>query len=273
MTPLSFPQLDPIIFSLGPLHVRWYGLMYVLGFIASYFLVRMQIRRFDFHQLEEHFENLNLVLILAVILGGRLGYVLFYNPSYFIAHPLEIAATWNGGMSFHGACIAVIFGGWLYCRRKGINFWKTADIYVATFPIGLCLGRLGNFINAELFGRVTDLPWGMVFPGGGPLPRHPSQLYESALEGVLLFCILWTVHSKPWQLRKGWPHGSVFALFLIGYGVSRIFVEIFREPDAQIGYLFNSLTMGQLLSSTMIAFGILVWLARLRAAKHSPERV
>ncbi len=271
MAPLSFPEIDPIIFSLGPLHVRWYGLMYVFGFIASYVLVRFQIRRFNYRQLEEHFENLNLILILCVVLGGRLGYVFFYNPSYYLAHPLEIPATWSGGMSFHGACIAVIFGGWWYCRKKGISYWKTADLYAATFPIGLCLGRLGNFINGELFGRITDKPWGMVFPGGGPLPRHPSQLYESALEGILLFIILWAMHGRPWRGQKGWPHGSVFALFLIGYGVFRIFVENFREPDTQIGYLLGGLTMGQLLSSTMIALGMMIWILRLRAARQPKQ--
>jgi phosphatidylglycerol:prolipoprotein diacylglycerol transferase len=265
--PFTFPQIDPIIFSLGPLHIRWYGLMYVLGFIASYYLVRRQIRDHGFRQLADHFENLNMVLILAVVIGGRLGYVLFYNFSYYLAHPLAIPATWSGGMSFHGACLAVLIGGWLYCRKKRIPFWPAADLYAATLPIGLGLGRIGNFINGELFGRVTDVPWGVVFPDGGPLPRHPSQLYESLLEGVLLFVILWTVRQKPWQKKRFWPHGSIFALFLGGYGCLRIVVENFREPDQQIGYLFGVLTMGQLLSGAMVAGGLLIWKNRLSAPR------
>jgi phosphatidylglycerol:prolipoprotein diacylglycerol transferase len=263
MTPLSFPQIDPIIFSIGPLHVRWYGLMYVLGFLASYLLVRRQIRRFNYRQLAEHFENLNLVLILGVVIGGRLGYVLFYNFSYYLAHPLEILATWSGGMSFHGACLTLVVAGWIFCRKNNLDFWKTADIYTATLPIGLGLGRIGNFINGELYGRTTDLPWGMVFPGGGPLPRHPSQLYQSFLEGLVLFVILWSVHHKPWRKNRFWPHGSILALFLVGYGCLRIFVEIFREPDQQVGYLFGLLTMGQLLSGVMVGGGLLIWKLRL----------
>ena len=257
---LTFPEIDPIIFSLGPLHVRWYGLMYVIGFMASYALVQKQIKEFDFKPLARHFENLNVVLILSVILGGRLGYVFFYNFSYYLRHPLEIAATWNGGMSFHGACIALFIGGWIFCKKHAFDFWKTADIYVATVPIGICLGRLGNFINGELYGRVTSSPLGMVFPGGGPLPRHPSQLYEALLEGVLLFILLWSLRKQPWKKNPRWPHGSICALFFFGYGILRIFVENFREPDQQIGFIYNTLTMGQLLSGVMITAGIIMWL-------------
>jgi phosphatidylglycerol---prolipoprotein diacylglyceryl transferase len=262
---MHFPVIDPIIFSLGPLHIRWYGLMYVLGFMASYFLVQRQIRLFSYRALEPHFENLNLVLILSVVLGGRLGYVLFYNLSYYLQHPLDIPATWVGGMSFHGACIGVIAGGWFYARRHKLDYWKTMDLYVVTIPVGLGLGRIGNFINAELYGRVTDVPWGMVFPGGGPLARHPSQLYEMFLEGIVLFTVLWTLKSKPWQERRGWPHGSMGCLFLIGYGLLRFLVERVREPDPQIGFLFGWLTMGQLLSSLMIICGVLIWIFRGRS--------
>ncbi len=261
----TFPQIDPIIFSLGPLHIRWYGLMYVLGFLATYYLVRKQAREFHFQQLANEFENLNMVLIIAVVVGGRLGYVLFYNFSYYLAHPLEIPATWSGGMSFHGACLAVMIGGWLFCRKKQIDFWQAADIYVATIPIGIGFGRIGNFINGELFGRVTTLPWGMVFPDGGPLPRHPSQLYESLLEGLLLFVLLWSVRRKPWRHNAYWPHGSILALFLIGYGCTRIFVENFREADLQLGYFYGLFTMGQLLSVTMVVGGLLVWKFRLHS--------
>jgi len=271
MSFLTFPQIDPIIFSLGSLHIRWYGLMYVLGFLATYYLVRKQTRDFHFQQLADEFENLNMVLIIAVVVGGRLGYVLFYNFSYYLTHPLEIPATWSGGMSFHGACLAVMIGGWLFCRKKQIDFWQAADIYAATIPIGIGFGRIGNFINGELFGRATTLPWGMVFPDGGPLPRHPSQLYESLLEGLLLFVLLWSVRRKPWRHNAYWPHGSIFALFLAGYGCLRIFVENFREADLQLGYYFGLFTMGQLLSATMVIGGFLVWKFRLPSLNHSPS--
>lgn len=261
---MNFPVIDPVLFSLGPLHVRWYGLMYVLGFTASYFLVQWQVRKFAFRELEPHFENLNLALILSVLLGGRLGYVLFYNLPYYFRHPLEIPATWTGGMSFHGACLGVIVGGWLFVRRKKLDMWKTVDIYVVTVPVGLGLGRIGNFINGELFGRVTDRPWGIIFPDGGSLPRHPSQLYEMFLEGLVLFVILWSQKHRPWQGERGWPQGSMGFLFLICYGLFRFFVEGFREPDAQIGFLFGHVTMGQLLSTLMILGGALLWIVRGR---------
>lgn len=266
---INFPTIDPVIVALGPLQVRWYGLMYVLGFTASYFLVLRQIRQFSYHKLEPIFENLNLVLILSVVLGGRLGYVLFYNFSYYMQHPLQIPATWSGGMSFHGACIGVILGGWLYLRKKDLDFWACADIYVVTIPVGLGLGRLGNFINGELFGRTTDVPWAMVFPGGGPLPRHPSQLYEMLLEGALLFILLWMNKQRPWRGEKNWPHGSMLCLFLAGYGCLRFFVELFREPDQHIGFAVAGITRGQLLSGLMVISGMLLWkILILRAAKN-----
>lgn len=268
---LSYPHIDPVLVSFGPLQVRWYGLMYLLGFLASYLLVRKQILETGFTRLGEHFENINIALILAVVLGGRLGYVVFYNPRYYLAHPLEVLATWHGGMSFHGALVAVIATGLVYCRRKKIDFWRAADIYAATIPIGLGLGRLGNFINAELFGRAAAVPWAMVFPGGGDVGRHPSQLYEFFFEGVVLFCLLWSVRKKA-SPAGGWFYGAVTALFLTGYGVARFFVEFFREPDVQIGFLFGGFTMGQLLSSGMIAAGGLIWCVRRRQGKKEGEK-
>jgi phosphatidylglycerol---prolipoprotein diacylglyceryl transferase len=264
---MTFPDIDPVIFGIGPLQVRWYGLMYVLGFGASYFLVLKQIRDFSYKALEPCFENLNLVLILSVVIGGRLGYVLFYNFSYYLQHPLEIPATWTGGMSFHGACLGVLFGGWLYTRKKNLDFWKCADIYVVTIPIGLALGRLGNFINGELFGRTSTVPWAMAFPGGGPQPRHPSQLYEMVLEGILLFVILWTLKERPWKGNKNWPHGSMLCLFLVGYGSFRMFVELFREPDQHIGFVLGSMTRGQLLSGLMVLGGVILW--KIRQSQHT----
>ncbi len=252
---LPYPKIDPVIFGVGPLKVRWYGLMYVLGFMASYFLVLRQIRQFNFKKLAAHFEDLNFTLLLSLILGGRLGYVLFYNLPYYLRHPAEILATWRGGMSFHGALLVVIIGGVLFCKKNKLPFWRTADIYVVTVPIGLGLGRLGNFINGELFGRVTTVPWGMIFPAGGPLPRHPSQLYEFFLEGVVLFIVLWKLKDRPHR------DGFILACFLILYGIFRSFIELFRQPDPQIGFLFGYFTMGQILSFLMILAGglIILW--------------
>jgi len=261
---LTYPNIDPVILRIGPLQVRWYGLMYVIGFTATYFLVKKQIRETGAKKLEQHFDNLNVALIVSLILGARLGYALFYNPAYYAAHPLEILATWEGGMSFHGALIGLIFGGWLFCRRTGLDFLRTADMYIVTAPIGLGFGRLGNFINGELYGRVTDVPWAMVFPGGGPLPRHPSQLYEFLLEGVLLFLLLWP------QRNKNRPAGSMLAFFLVGYGICRFLVEFFRQPDQQLGFIVSWLTMGQLLSSAMIVAGLLL-LAFLRSRKPAAK--
>ena len=250
---ISYPNIDPVIVRFGPLQVRWYGLMYVLGFIATYFLVKHQISRYRLKTLAAHFENLNFVLIISLVVGGRLGYVLFYNLTYYLQHPAEILATWQGGMSFHGALLGILCGGYLYCRKKNLDFLQTADIYVVTIPIGLGFGRLGNFINGELFGRTTSVPWAMIFPAGGPQPRHPSQLYECLLEGLLLFIILWSLKNKYWQ--RSWPSGTMFAFFLVLYGVFRWFAELFREPDAHIGFVFSVLTGGQILSGLMIVAG------------------
>ncbi len=263
---LPYPDIDPVIVAIGPLKVRWYGLMYVLGFAASYFLVLRQLRQRGEEAMKPVIENLNFTLILSLILGGRLGYVLIYNLPYYLDHPAEIAATWQGGMSFHGALTGVILGGVWFCKKNKLDFWAMADLYVVTVPIGLGLGRIGNFINGELFGRVSDVPWAMVFPGGGPLPRHPSQLYEFLLEGVLLFLILWRFKEKKF------PPGSMLGLFLICYGVLRSVAELFRQPDAQIGFLFGGLTMGQILSLTMIAAGALIFHWRRRAPAPTSTR-
>jgi len=266
---MTFPDIDPVLLHLGPFQVRWYGLMYVLGFMASYLLVRQQLRQRSFAELEKNFENLNIVLILSIILGGRLGYVVFYNLDYYLENLTEIPATWSGGMSFHGAAIGLVVGGWLFCRWKKIDFFRAADIYIVTIPIGLGLGRLGNFINGELFGRPTDLVWGMVFPGGGPLPRHPSQIYQAITEGLVLFVLLWIVRNKPYQGLRLWPHGSLLALFFIGYGILRFFIEYTREPDPQVGLIIDLFSMGQILCSVMIIAGLLLWYLRILRQKNS----
>jgi phosphatidylglycerol---prolipoprotein diacylglyceryl transferase len=266
---LPYPSISPTIFSLGPFKVRWYGLMYVIGFIATYLLVRRQARRFAWDRLLQVIDDLNLVLILGVVLGGRLGYVLIYNLPFYLAHPLDIFKITEGGMSFHGACLGTLLAGWWFCRRMDIDFWKAADLYVATVPIGLFFGRIGNFINGELYGRVSDLPWAMAFPLGGAVARHPSQLYEALLEGIVLFFLLWSVKSRPWHSSSAnWPHGTILALFLSWYGTFRFLVEFVREPDGQLGFLALNLTMGQWWSSGMILGGLLLWWWR-RAKKKA----
>lgn len=243
-------HINPILIEVGPFRLSWYGLMYVLGFAASYFLVRYQMKRKDFGVSKLEIENLYFYLILGLVIGARLGYVLFYDLAMYLADPLEIFAIWHGGMSFHGGLIGVLIVGILFCWKNKKSFWKIADLIIVTVPIGLGLGRIGNFINGELFGRVTEVPWGMIFPKGGPLPRHPSQLYESALEGGLLFLILWYLKDKKL------PDGSLLGIFLILYGAFRFFVEFFREPDVQLGYILGPFTMGQVLCSVMILGGV-----------------
>lgn len=251
---ISYPEIDPVIFALGPLKVRWYGLMYVLGFTATYVLVAYQIRKYHLKFIKNYFEDLNFTLLIGLILGARLGYIAFYNAGYYLQHPLEIMAIWQGGMSFHGSLLGLSFAGWFFCHRKKISFLRTADLYSVTAPIGLGLGRIGNFINGELYGRASEAPWSMVFPGGGLMSRHPSQLYEFLLEGVVLFTLLWTIKTRHYQ--RWWPQGTLFAIFLMGYGIFRSFVEQFREPDIQLGFVLGHLTMGQLLSGLMILIGV-----------------
>jgi phosphatidylglycerol:prolipoprotein diacylglycerol transferase len=245
-------NLDPVLIQVGPVRVGWYGLMYILGFLASYLLVLYQIKRRDFGLSREEVEDLFVFLVLGLILGARLGYILFYDLPLYLAKPWEVFAIWHGGMSFHGGLIGLLLAGILYARRKEKSFWKMADLFIVTAPIGLGLGRIGNFINGELYGRVTTVPWGVVFPRGGPLPRHPSQLYECFLEGLVLFVILWVLKDRKL------PSGSLLAVFLIGYGVFRFAVEFVREPDAQLGFILGPLTMGQVLSSFMVAAGIVL---------------
>lgn len=258
---LQYPDISPEIIRIGPVAVRWYGLMYLLGFGASYLLVKYQIGKKMLSLPEDFAESLYSYLILGLLIGARLGYVIFYNPAYYLYKPLEIFALWHGGMSFHGGLIGSILAGFIFCKKTSALFWQTADIVIVTAPIGLGLGRLGNFINAELYGRVTDVPWAMIFPSGGNAPRHPSQLYELFLEGIVLFAVLWKAKDI-----KNIKQGSVTALFIILYGVFRFLVEFFREPDIQVGYIFGMLTMGQILSGAMIAFGL--WLFYIRQKTH-----
>lgn len=244
-------NIDPILLELGPIRVGWYGLMYVFGFIGSYLLVRYQLKKKDFGITRVEIENLYFYLVLGLMIGARLGYILFYDLRTYLQDPLEMIAIWHGGMSFHGGLIGVLLVGILFSYKNKKSFWRLSDLLIVTAPIGLGLGRIGNFINGELYGRVTTLPWGMIFPKGGPLPRHPSQLYESALEGGVLFVILWFLKDN-----KRIPTGGLLALFLFLYGVFRFFVEFFREPDAHLGFILGPFTMGQILCSFMILGGM-----------------
>jgi phosphatidylglycerol---prolipoprotein diacylglyceryl transferase len=246
---MTFPHIDPVFLRLGPLEFRWYGLMYILGFLASYFIILAGVKRKGLPLSKDDVADLIFTTALGIILGGRLGYILFYNLSYYLSHPAKLFAVWEGGMSFHGGLTGAILAGLYFIRKHKLSFYQLADIGFVAGPIGLFLGRVGNFINGELYGRVTDVPWGMVFPGGGPLPRHPSQLYEALLEGVLMFAILFTVS------RKVNRDGVVFWSFIGLYGLFRFLVEFLREPDEQLGILFGVLSMGQLLSLPMFLLG------------------
>src|SRR5467141_5009090 len=220
---LVHPNIDPVAFSIGPLAVRWYGLMYLVGFAAGWWLGLRRIAKGLAPVTRQQFDDLLFMAVLGVILGGRLGYVLFYKPGYYFSHPLEILAVWQGGMSFHGGFLGVLLAICWVARKHGLRWIEVTDFFAPLAPLALAAGRLGNFINGELYGRVTDVPWGMLFRGGGPLPRHPSQLYQFGLEGVLLFVILWIYSAKPR------PAGAVSGAFLLGYGVFRFTAEYFRE--------------------------------------------
>lgn len=249
---ISYPTIDPDIIRIGPLHVRWYGLMYILGFLAAYWLIPKQKRSKQIGLVGTTAQDLILYLTIGLVAGARLGYILFYQYADLLSYlqrPLSIIAVWQGGMSFHGGLAGCLLAGWLFSRRKRLPFWAVADSVVVTAPIGLFFGRLGNFINGELYGRVSDVPWAMVFPEGGPLPRHPSQLYEALLEGLLMFVVLWHLRKKPFQ------DGTMVALFLCLYGMLRFVAEFFREPDAHLGFIWQWLSMGQILCGLMFAAG------------------
>jgi phosphatidylglycerol---prolipoprotein diacylglyceryl transferase len=247
---LVHPNIDPIAFSIGPLAVRWYGLMYLAGFAAAWWLGVRRIARGAAPVGRAQFDDMIFNALLGVILGGRLGYVLFYKPAEYLSHPLKIFAIWEGGMSFHGGLLGVMLAMWLVARRHKIDYLRMMDFVAPLCPLGLAAGRLANFINGELWGRVTNAPWGMVFPHAGEAPRHPSQLYQFALEGLALFVLLWWFSSKPR------PRGQVSGLFLLGYGAFRFLAEFTREPDAFLGLLAFGLTMGQWLCLPMVAAGI-----------------
>ena len=263
---IPFPNINPNLIEIGPLKLRWYGVMYVLAFALSYFLIAGQRRARKLGLYGERLQNLIFALAIGLIVGARFGYILFYqfgNLSYYLQAPLEIIAVWHGGMSFHGGLIGAVFAGVIFCRRRGLPFWEAADTVFVAAPVGLGLGRLGNFINGELFGRPASVPWAMVFPAGGSVPRHPSQLYEALLEGALLFIILWK--SKDLNLRPG----TMVCFFLGGYGLMRFITEFFRQPDPQLGLIWGMVSMGQILCLSMILMSIFLWIfLRPPLSKH-----
>ena len=254
---LPFPAFDPVLVSIGPLAIRWYALAYIFGILLGWLYARAIIRAERLWggpapMTVLDFDDFILWVTLGIILGGRIGYVLFYNPAYFAAHPIEIVQLWNGGMSFHGGfagCVAAVV---LFARHRGIPILSLGDVTCAVAPLGLLLGRIANFINGELWGRTADVPWAMVFPGGGPIPRHPSQLYEATLEGLVLLAVL-ALLIRGGALRRP---GFILGAFALGYGIARSIGELFREPDAQLGFLWGSLTMGMLLSVPLMLAGI-----------------
>ena len=256
---IPYPHIDPIAFSVGPVKVHWYGIMYLIGFAAYLALGTYRARKPQYPLQPEQVGDALFYGALGVVLGGRIGYVLFYNLPLYAAHPLQVFAVWDGGMSFHGGLVGVILAMAWFARRIGLRLFQVTDFVAPMVPIGLACGRIGNFINGELWGKVTTLPWGMVFPKGGPLPRQPTQLYEFFFEGVVLFTVLWLFSKKPR------PMGAVSGLFLLIYGIFRFLVEFVREPDPQLGYVaFGWVTMGQVLSLPMILLGagLLIWAYR-----------
>ena len=249
---LVHPQFNPVAIQVGPIAIHWYGLMYLLAFTQFILLGRIRIRAPQFKALGWTMKDLEDLLffgVLGVILGGRLGYTLFYLPDYYLSHPLSILKVWEGGMSFHGGLLGVIFSLFWFSHQRKVSFWVVSDFVAPLVPFGLAFGRLGNFINGELWGRTTDLPWGMVFPLVDALPRHPSQIYQLLGEGVLLGISLWIYSSQPRRL------GRVSGAFLSGYGACRFLAEFAREPDSFLGLLGLGLSMGQWLSLPMILFG------------------
>jgi phosphatidylglycerol:prolipoprotein diacylglycerol transferase len=264
---LDFPQIDPVLVRLGPFAIRWYALAYIAGILLGWLWARALIRNERYWGgpaplTVRDFDDFVLWVTLGIILGGRIGYVLFYNPARFAADPLELFKLWTGGMSFHGGFAGCVIAVVWFARRRGLSILSLGDLTCATGTIGLFLGRLANFINGELWGRRSDVPWAMVFPDGGPFPRHPSQLYEAALEGLVLGGVLWLM-MRSGALRRP---GLVTGAFALGYGLARVACEFFREPDPQLGFLWGGLTMGMLLSVPLMLAG----LGFIAAAKLRP---
>jgi phosphatidylglycerol---prolipoprotein diacylglyceryl transferase len=262
---IPFPAFDPVLISIGPIAIRWYALAYIVGILLGWLYARAIIRRDALWggkapMTVADYDDFVLWVTLGIIVGGRLGYVLFYNPGYFAAHPAEIFQLWKGGMSFHGGFLGCVLAVVLFARQRGLSILSLGDTTCAAGTIGIFLGRIANFINGELWGRPTDVPWAMVFPSGGPFPRHPSQLYEAGLEGLVLFVVLNGLICAGALMRPGFILGA----FAFGYGVARAICEHFREPDPQLGFLWGGLTMGTLLSLPLMLAGIVLMAVAMR---------
>jgi len=260
---LSYPQMNPVALQLGPIGIHWYGLMYLLGFVCCWGVLALRVRHSPRGFTVDQVSDLLFYVALGIIIGGRVGYMLLYAWPDLVTHPLMLFQVWKGGMSFHGGLVGVILSVWIYALKMGKNLVDITDFIAPAVPLGLAAGRIGNFINGELWGRVTTVPWGMVFPNAGDLPRHPSQLYEFFLEGLVMFAVLWIFSAKP---RPRW---AVSGLFLLLYGMFRFVIEFFREPDVQMGYrAFGWLTEGQLLSFPMFILGLLMMMWAYWSAKR-----
>lgn len=262
---IMFPNIDPVAFRLGPLTVQWYGIAYVAGFVCAGFVARRLVRRWELGVSDDDLLEIVIGAVLGVVLGGRLGYVLVYGGAHYLRNPADILAIWQGGMSFHGGLVGILVAGFVLSRRLDVSFAALCDIGAAGAPIGIFFGRLANFVNGELWGRTTDAPWAVVFPVAGFQGRHPSQLYEAVLEGLVVFVVVW-IGSR--RHRPG--SGAAVGWFLAAYGVVRLIAEQFREPDVDIGFVWGNVTMGQLLSLPLVIAG--VWLVR-RAMSHAREEL
>ena len=270
MGPFVFPDIDPVAIQIGPVAIRWYALAYIAGLIGGWQYCLQLAKRPPNVVTPKHLDDFMVWATIGVVLGGRIGFVLFYQPGHYLANPGEIFQVWKGGMSFHGGLIGVILAMIVFARRHGTGFFPLSDIVAAATPIGLFFGRIANFINGELWGRQTDVPWAVVFPRAGPEPRHPSQIYEAGLEGLLLFAVTALLIFRFGALRR---HGMISGVFLVGYGLSRIIVETVREPDSYIGFLPFGTTYGQWLSVPMVAYGVyLIWAAQSRPPAGAVSR-
>jgi len=253
MSGIPFPEIDPVAVQIGPLAIRWYALAYIVGILLGWWYMKRLSRRWESPIGAELIDDFIVWATVGIVLGGRLGYVLFYNLEQYLADPLQVLMVWHGGMSFHGGLLGVIVAAWLFARRRGVPLLALSDLLACAAPIGLFFGRVANFVNGELYGRVSEVPWAMVFPNGGPLPRHPSQLYEALLEGLVLFAILAVLAVRPAVFGRP---GFLTGLFLIGYGLARLLVEFLREPDAQLGLVLGPYSMGQVLSAPLLLLGV-----------------
>lgn len=252
---MQLPSIDPVIFSFGGIAIRWYSVAYVLGIVLAWLIMLYFNRNLKLFDSKKFSDDFFMYMVLSIVIGGRLGYVLFYNFGFYITHPLDIFKLWEGGMSFHGGLAGVVCGTYLLARKYNIKFFALTDLMAIGTPIGLLFGRIANFINLELYGRETESKFGIIFPNAGELPRHPSQLYEAFSEGLILFVLLFCIAKFTNALKH---NGLISGLFLIGYAIARFIVEFFREPDFQIGYILNVFTMGQVLTIPVMAAGAVI---------------